>query len=224
MNERLAKHYGIPNVYGSRFRRVALDPNSARGGLLGHGSILTVTSYANRTSPVLRGKWILENIVGTPPPPPPQNVPPLKETDSDGRLLSMRERMAQHRTNPACAGCHQLMDPAGLSMENFDAIGRWRTRTEGGAAVDASGGLPGGTPFEGVAGLRTALLRRPEPFVNTITEKLLTYALGRGLEYYDAPTARAIAREARGHDYRFSSLVLGIVNSGPFQMRRTADN
>jgi mono/diheme cytochrome c family protein len=224
VNERLARHYGIPNVYGSRFRRVALGEDSVRGGLLGQGSILTVTSYANRTSPVLRGKWILENILGTPPPPPPPNVPPLKDQGAAGKVLSMRERMAQHRVNPACSGCHQLMDPAGLSMENFDAIGRWRTRTEAGTAVDSSGGLPGGSTFEGVGGLRSALLARPEPFVNTVTEKLLTYALGRGLEYYDAPAVRAIARDARGHDYRFSSLVLGIVNSAPFRMRQTAAN
>ena len=219
VNERLAKHYGIPNVYGSRFRRVALEAGSERGGLLGHGSVLTVTSYANRTSPVLRGKWILENIVGTPPPPPPQNVPPLKDTDASGRLLSMRERMAQHRASPACAGCHQLMDPAGLSMENYDAIGRWRVRTESGSGVDASGGLPDGSTFTGVSGLRTALLRKPEMFVGTLTEKLMTYGLGRGLEYYDAPAVRDIVREAHGQDYRFSSLVLGIVSSDPFQMR-----
>jgi mono/diheme cytochrome c family protein len=219
VNERLAKHYGIPNVYGSRFRRVSLDPESPRGGLLGHGSVLTVTSYANRTSPVLRGKWILENIVGTPPPPPPQNVPPLKDTDSDGRLLSMRERMTQHRANPACASCHQLMDPAGLSLENFDAIGRWRIRTESGSAVDASGGLPDGSTFTGMSGLRSALLRKPDLFVGTLTEKLVTYGLGRGLEYYDAPSIRRIVQNARTQDYRFSSLVLGIVSSDPFQMR-----
>ena len=224
VNERLAKHYGIPNVYGSRFRRVTLGEDSVRGGLLGQGSILTVTSYANRTSPVLRGKWILENIIGTPPPPPPSNVPPLKDNNAGGKALSMRERMAQHRVNPACSGCHQLMDPAGLSMENFDAIGRWRTRTEAGTAVDSSGGLPGGSTFEGVAGLRKALLSRPELFVTTATEKLLTYALGRGVEYYDAPAVRAITRDARSNDYRFSSLVLGIVKSSPFQMRRTGDN
>jgi hypothetical protein len=223
VNERLARHYGIPNVYGSRFRRVTVGEDSLRGGLLGQGSILTVTSYANRTSPVLRGKWILENILGTPPAPPPPNVPPLKDQNTGGKLLSMRERMAQHRVNPACAGCHQLMDPAGLSMENFDAIGRWRTRTEAGTAVDSSGGLPGGTTFEGVGGLRNAVLSRPELFVTTVTEKLLTYALGRGLEYYDAPTVRAIARDARGNDYRFSSLVLGIVKSSPFQMRKSAE-
>jgi mono/diheme cytochrome c family protein len=219
VNERLAKHYGIPNVYGSRFRRVALAENSARGGLLGHGSVLTVTSYANRTSPVLRGKWILENIVGTPPPPPPQNVPPLKDTDSAGRVLSMRERMTQHRANPACASCHQLMDPAGLSLENFDAIGRWRIRTESGSDVDASGGLPDGSTFTGMSGLRSALLRKPELFVGTLTEKLMTYALGRGLEYYDAASVREIVHNARAQDHRFSSLVLGIVSSDPFMMR-----
>jgi hypothetical protein len=190
-----------------------------RGGILGQGSVLTVTSYANRTSPVLRGKWILENIVGTPPPPPPQNVPPLRDTDVEGRVLSMRERMAQHRASPACAGCHQLMDPAGLSMENFDAIGRWRIRTESGSSVDASGGLPDGSTFTGTSGLRTALLRKPEMFVGTLTEKLLTYGLGRGLEYYDAPSVREIVAGARANDYRFSSLVLGIVSSDPFQMR-----
>jgi mono/diheme cytochrome c family protein len=221
VNERLAKHYGIPNVYGSRFRRVTLGDTSVRGGLLGQGSILTVTSYANRTSPVLRGKWVLENILGTPPPPPPPNVPPLPDNHAGGRALSMRERMVQHRANPACSGCHQLMDPAGLSMEHFDAIGRWRARTEAGTAVDASGGLPDGSTFDGMDGLRRALLNRPELFVSTLTEKLLTYALGRGLEYYDAPTVRAIAKDARLNDYKFSSLVLGIVTSSPFQMRRS---
>jgi len=220
LDERLAKHYGIPNVYGSRFRRVALGEDSVRGGLLGQGSILMVTSYANRTSPVLRGKWVLENILGTPPPPPPPNVPPLPDNAGGGHALSMRERMTQHRANAACSGCHQLMDPAGLSMENFDAIGRWRTRTENGAPVDASGALPGGAAFDGVSGLRAALLRRPDVFVSTMTEKLMTYALGRGLEYYDAPAVRSIVRHARADDYRFSSLVLGIVDSPAFQMRR----
>jgi hypothetical protein len=220
LNERLAKHYGIPNVYGSQFRRVALGEDSVRGGLLGQGSILTVTSYATRTSPVLRGKWVLENILGTPPPPPPPNVPPLKD-NGVGKLLSMRERMEQHRSNPACSGCHSLMDPIGLSVENFDAIGRWRTRTEGGTPVDSSGGLPSGATFEGVSGLKRALLNRPELFVTTVTEKLLTYALGRGIEYYDVPAVRAVTRDARNNDYRFSSLVLGIVKSTPFQMRRS---
>jgi hypothetical protein len=219
VNERLARHYGIPNVYGSRFRRVTLPEDSVRGGLLGQGSVLTVTSYANRTSPVLRGKWILENILGSPPPPPPPNVPPLGDNTRGGKVLTMRERMAQHRVNPACSGCHQLMDPTGLSMENFDAIGRWRTRSEAGTAVDSSGGLPDGSAFEGVAGLRKALLARPELFVTTLTEKLLTYALGRGVEYYDAPAVRTIMRDARRNGYRFSSLVLGVVNSTPFQMR-----
>jgi mono/diheme cytochrome c family protein len=219
VNERLARHYGIANVYGSRFRRVALGANSERGGILGHGSVLTVTSYANRTSPVLRGKWILENIVGSPPPPPLPNVPPLKDTDAQGRVLSMRERMVQHRSNPACASCHQLMDPAGLSMENFDAIGRWRARTEAGTAVDASGGLPDGSTFSGASGLRSALLRRPQLFVGTLTEKLMTYGLGRGVEPYDAPTVRTIVRNAQSQNYRFSSLVLGIVGSDAFQMR-----
>ena len=221
LNERLAKHYGIPNVYGSHFRRVTLDRESVRGGLLGQGSILTVTSYATRTSPVLRGKWVLENIVGTPPPPPPPNVPPLGENQAGERILSMRERMTLHRSNPVCASCHQVMDPVGLSIENFDAIGRWRNHGEGESAIDASGGLPDGSQFEGVDGLRTALLARPALFVTTTTEKLLTYALGRGLEYYDAPAVRKIVQEARISDYRFSSLVLGIVDSTPFQMRRS---
>jgi mono/diheme cytochrome c family protein len=220
LNERLAKHYRVPNVYGSHFRRVTLGEDSGRGGLLGHGSILTVTSYATRTSPVLRGKWILENVLGAPPPPPPANVPPLEDNKSNGRVLSMRERMIQHRANPACASCHRVMDPLGLSMENFDAIGRWRTQDDTRRPIDASGGLPNGAGFAGMGGLRKALLERPELFVTTMTEKLLTYALGRGLEHYDAPAVRAIVRNARKNDYRFSSLVHGIVNSTPFQIRR----
>jgi mono/diheme cytochrome c family protein len=220
VNERLAKHYGIPNVYGSHFRRVTLPPDSPRAGLLGHASILTVTSYADRTSPVQRGKWILENILGFSPPPPPPDIPPLKEKSDSGGVLTMRQRIAQHREDPACAGCHNLMDPIGLSTENFDAVGRWRTR-EGNVPVDASGGLPDGSTFDGIAGLRNALLRRPELFVSTATEKLLTYATGRGLGGFDAPAVRAITRDARANDYRFSSLVLGVVNSAPFQMRRS---
>jgi hypothetical protein len=219
VNERLAKHYGIPNVYGSRFQRVTLGEDSVRGGLLGQGSILTVTSYANRTSPVLRGKWILENVLGTAPPAPPANVPPLAENKSGSKALAMRERMAQHRANPACASCHNLMDPVGLSMENFDAIGRWRTRTESGAVLDSAGGLPDGTTFQGMAGLKQALLKRPDLFATTVTEKLMTYGLGRGLEYYDAAAIRQIVRNVRNDDYRFSSIILGIVNSTPFQMR-----
>jgi len=220
VNERLAKHYGIPNVYDSYFRRVNFDANNTRGGLLGQGSILTVTSYADRTSPVIRGKWILTNIVGLPPPPPPPNVPPLKDNGSTGKVLTMRERMAAHRSVQPCAGCHSLMDPVGFSLENYDAVGRWRTAEED-TPIDASGGLPDGVKFAGVSGLRHALLSRPELFVTTLTEKLLTYGLGRGLESYDAPAVRKIVREARNNDYRFSSIVLGIVNSTPFEMRRS---
>ncbi|MCY4661233.1 MAG: DUF1592 domain-containing protein [Acidobacteria bacterium] len=218
VNERLARHYGIPNVRGSHFRRVALD-DAARGGLLGHGSILTVTSYANRTSPVNRGKWVLENILGTPPPPPPPDVPEL-ETAEGAEPLSMREAMEQHRANPVCASCHRLMDPLGLSLEHFDAIGRWREREAGGASIDATGELPDGTPFDGPSGLKAALLRHPDRFVTTVTEKLMTYALGRGVEHYDAPAIRAIVRDAARDDYRLSELVKGVVRSAPFQMRR----
>src|SRR5688572_22397211 len=221
LNERLARHYGIPNVYGSHFRRVALAPETMRGGLLGQGSILTVTSYGNRTSPVLRGKWILENILGTPPPPPPGNVPPLADTDPVARAETMRERMAAHRSNAACSGCHQLMDPIGLAVENFDAVGRWRNRGEGDTAIDPAGALPGGATFTGVAGLRKTLLDNPDAFATTVTEKLLTYALGRGLDYYDAPTVRAIIRDARNKGYRFSTLIAGVIKSAPFQMRRS---
>ena len=220
VNERIARHYGIPNVYGDHFRRIALPEGSPRAGLLGHGSVLTVTSYATRTSPVLRGKWILENLLGTPPPPPPADVPPLEENKSRLHAVSMRDRMEAHRRNPACAVCHRIMDPAGLSMENFDAIGRWRD-VQAGAAIDASGSLPGGETFVGAAGLRGALLDRPDVFVGTMTEKLLTYALGRGLDHADAPDVRGIVRAASEHDYRFSSIVLGVVRSAPFQMRRS---
>jgi hypothetical protein len=220
VNGRLAKHYGIPNVYGSRFRRITFEGTSARGGLLRQGSILTVTSYGTRTSPVIRGKWILENILGTPPPPPPAVVPALKENNTAGKTLSVRERLAEHRSNPACSGCHQLMDPVGFSLENYDAVGRWRA-LENAAPIDASGGLPDGSKFEGVAGLQQALLKRPELFATTFTEKFLTYALGRGVEFYDAPAVRKIVREARTRDFRFSSFISGIVSSTPFQMRRS---
>jgi hypothetical protein len=220
VNERLARHYGIPNVYGSRFRRVTFGPEDHRGGLLSQGSILTVTSYATRTSPVLRGKWVLANIIGAPPPPPPANVPPLKESADTGKVLTMRERMAEHRANPACAGCHKLMDPVGFAMENYDAVGRWRT-AENGAPVDAEGGLPDGSAFTGMAGLQKALLARPDLFISTTTEKLLTYALGRGVEDFDGPAVRGIVRSSRAQDYRFSALVMGIVDSTPFQMRRS---
>jgi mono/diheme cytochrome c family protein len=220
LNQRLAKHYGIPNIYGDRFRRVPLDQNSERRGLLGHGSILTVTSYATRTSPVLRGRWILENILGIKVPPPPPDVPSLLEDQPGRNAGSMRDRMSRHRTSPVCASCHQLMDPIGLATENFDAVGRWRTHDASGTPIDAGGNFPGGAvKFDGVSGLRQAILDRPDLFVTTMTEKLLTYALGRGLEYYDAAAVRAIREEARRNDYRFSSMIEAIVNSVPFQMR-----
>ena len=221
VNERLARHYGIPNVRGSHFQRVRVTDEHRRG-LLGHGSILTVTSYANRTSPVLRGKWVLENLLGSPPPPPPANVPDLVEGEGKGNDLTMRERMAEHRANPVCASCHAKMDPIGFGLENFDAVGGWRM-TEGNKPIDSSGVLPNGVKFEGPAGLSQALLQRPEVFVRTMTSKLLTYALGRGVEYYDAPAIRAITTAAARSNYAFSSLVLGIVDSVPFQMRRAAE-
>ena len=220
VNQRLAEHYGIPNVYGSRFRRVALD-GARRGGLLGHGSVMTVTSYPNRTSPVLRGKWVLENLLGAPPPEPPPDIPALEERNEDGEPVSMREAMVQHRENPACSVCHAPMDPIGFALQNYDAIGGWRDVNEGGTPVDAAGVLPDGSRFEGRAGLSGLLLARPDDFVGTVTEKLLTYALGRGMEHYDAPTVRKIVRRAAGEDYRWSSIILGIVNSAPFQMRRS---
>ena len=217
VNERLAEHYGIPGIYGNRFRRVTLGAEQ-RGGLLGHGSLLTVTSYPNRTSPVLRGKWVLENVLGTPPPAPPADVPPLPDRGEGGTPATVRELMEQHRANPVCAGCHAPMDPLGFALENFDAIGRWRT-TDARAPIDASGVLPNGAEFEGPSGLRTLLVNNPEQFVRTLTEKLLAYALGRGVEYYDYPTIRKITRDAAATDYRWSSIVLGIVESPPFQMR-----
>ena len=219
VNERLARHYGIPGVYGSHFRRTALD-TPERGGLLGHGSLMTVTSYPNRTSPVLRGKFVLENLLGSPPPEPPPNVPALEEKNEEGKPISMRDAMAQHRENPACRVCHAAMDPIGFSLENYDAVGKWR-RTFVGEEVDASGVLPDGAAFDGPSGLRDLLLSRPDDFVGTVTEKLLIYALGRGLEYYDMPTIRAIVREAAADDYRWSSIILGLVKSPPFQMRST---
>ena len=219
LNERLARHYGIPGVRGSRYRRVELD-DPRRGGLLGHGSILAVTSYGNRTSPVLRAKWVLENILGTPPPPPPADVPGLPESGEDGEPQTVRERLAQHRRNPVCASCHAPMDPLGFALENFDAVGEWRTH-DAGYPVDASGVLADGTSFDGPAELRATLAARGEQFVETFTERLLTYALGRGIESYDRPVVRGIARAAAADDYRWSSIIMGIVKSTPFQMRRS---
>ena len=219
LNERLARHYGIPHVYGSHFRPVTVT-GGVRGGILGHASLLTATSYANRTSPVLRGKWILENILGAPPPPAPPDVPELEETTDDGEPRSMREAMERHRVNPACAGCHRPMDPLGFALENFDAVGRWRALSEARTPIDASGVLPDGTAFEGPAGLRRVLASRPSGFVTTLTEKLLTYALGRGLELADGPVVRGIVRGAAGDGYRFSSVIMGVVQSTPFRMRR----
>ncbi|QEH31890.1 hypothetical protein OJF2_03570 [Aquisphaera giovannonii] len=226
LNERLARHYGIPNVLGSRFRPVDLagagsqdgaDSGTTRGGLLRQGSVLTVTSYATRTSPVIRGKWVLENLLGTPPPPQPANVPALKDRTVSASL-SVRDRLAEHRANVACAGCHTLMDPPGFSLENYDAVGRWRS-AEDGRPIDATGGLPDGRSFEGVAGLERALMARPEVFATALTEKLLTFALGRGVEPSDAPAVRKIVREARAGGYRLSSLIVGIATSTPFRMR-----
>jgi mono/diheme cytochrome c family protein len=221
VNQRLAQHYGIPNVYGSDFRRVTFPAGSPRGGLLGQGSLLTLTSYSTRTSPVVRGKWILENIVGMAPPPPPPEVPALRDEPERARPLSMRERMNAHRANPTCASCHARMDPLGFALENFDAVGRWRDRSESATPIDASGRLPDGSAFEGVSGLRQVLLAKPDRFVTTLTEKLLVYALGRELGYYDAPAVRAIVREAASGDYRFGALVAAIAKSRPFQMRRS---
>ena len=221
VNERLAQHYGIPNVTGRAFRRATLT-DERRRGLLGQASILTVTSRPNRTSPVIRGKWILQNLLGVPPPPPPPNVPPLEERARGGDVpKSMRERMAQHRANPVCASCHSTIDQAGFALENFDAVGRWRDLDAGFEPIDASGALPDGTKFNDVIGLRKALVANPDPFVTVMTERLLIYALGRGLEPYDGPAVRAVVRGAAEQDYAFSSLILGIVRSVPFQMRRS---
>ncbi len=218
VNERLAEHYGIPNVFGSYFRRVTLT-DDARRGLLGKGAILLVTSHATTTSPVRRGKWILENLLGSPPPPPPPDVPALKEPVPGAAPKTMREQMEQHRSIPGCAGCHKSMDPLGFALENFDVDGTWRTKNVGGFALDTADVLPDGTRIDGVVGLRDAILKRPDVFVQTLSEKLLVYALGRGLTPEDMPTVRAVVRNARNRNYRFSALVAGIVSSVPFQMR-----
>jgi hypothetical protein len=220
VNERVALHYGIPNVQGTEFRRVQLADDSPRRGLLGQASILTITSHPNRTSPVLRGKWILKNILGTPPPDPPPNVPALDDKKTQAKVATLRERLAAHRSVEPCRTCHAMIDPAGFALENFDAIGRWRGVDESWNPLDTSGALPDGTKFQGAAGLRAALVRRPERFTNTVAEKLLTYALGRGLEYYDMPAVRKIVSDS-APDYKFQSMILGVVRSYPFLMRRT---
>jgi len=218
LNEQLARHYGIPGVYGSHFRRVKLTDEN-RFGLLGKASVLAVTSYTTRTSPTIRGKWLLENILAAPMPPPPPNVPALEESASkDGKPRAVREILEMHRANPTCAGCHVRMDPLGFSLENFDAIGQWRA-TDAGSAIDASGVLLDGTKVNGPRELRQALLAQKTQFAKAVTEKLLTYALGRGLEYYDAPAVRGIDRAAAADGYRWSSLILATVKSAPFQMR-----
>ena len=220
INERLARHYGIPGVIGEEFRRVTY-PDDRRRGLLGHGSVLTLTSHANRTSPVLRGKWVMEVLLGTPPPPPPPDVPDLDQTDDvrDGRMLTTRERMEMHRSNPVCSACHKYMDPIGLALDNFDVTGRWRIR-ENGMPLDTRGELYDGTPVTSPEDLRQALLRRPIPLIRSFTENLMAYALGRRIEYYDKPTIRAITAQAEADDYHISSFILGVVNSGAFQMSR----
>jgi hypothetical protein len=219
LNERLAKHYEIDHVYGSHFRRVELDEASHRGGLLRHGSILSVTSYATRTSPVIRGHWVLKNLLGNPPPPPPPNVPTLDD-NTVSASLPLRERLEQHRANSACAVCHNIMDPVGFALENYDAVGRWR-ELENGVPLQTDGSFPDGSNFVGVAGLEQIILSRPELFVHTLTEKLMTFALGRGVEYYDMPAIRKVVRQAKDNNYRFSDIVVGVASSVPFQMRKT---
>ena len=216
LNERLAAHYGIRNVYGSHFRRVAFT-DSTRGGLLGQSSIMTVTSYPNRTSVTMRGRWLLANLLGAPPPPPPPDIPALKDAGVEGQPRSLRERMEMHRKNPVCASCHQRMDPLGFALENFDALGKWRTVSDG-APIDPSASFPDGTRFEGIAGLRTLLVSHQEDFVRTLSGKLLAYAIGRGVDYHDMPAIRGIARDAAPADYSWSSVITGIVKSTPFSM------
>ena len=222
LNQRLAEHYGVPKIYGSQFRKIVMnDPN--RGGLLGQGSVLTVTSYPNRTSVVQRGKWILDNLLGTPPPPPPPDIPELKPHATDGRVLTTREQLEQHRANPTCASCHSRMDPIGFALENYDAIGRWRVK-DGTSEIDVSGKLPDGKEFQGPAGLKKLLLSNyRDDFVRTVSEKLLIYATGRGLEPYDMPAVRSIMKKAGEDNYRLPALIAAVVESTPFQMRRTPD-
>jgi len=220
VNERLARHYGVEGIYGSRFRKVELRDNTQRGGLLAHGALLTVTSYPGRTSPVLRGKWLLDNLLGTPPPSPPGNVPALTEVNTGQIPKGIRERLAQHRSDPVCSSCHTVIDPIGFALENFDVIGAWREFDEVGNPVDPSGNYPGGVEFAGFADLRDWMLERGDRFAHNITEKLMTYALGRRVEYYDQPVIRQIVREAASENYSWSSILLGVVKSAPFKMSR----
>jgi hypothetical protein len=221
VNERLAQHYGIPNVKGVNFKRVMLAEDSPRRGLLGKGSILTVTALPNRTSPVVRGKWVLQNLLGAPPPDPPPNVPALQENGNQvTKVLSTRERLEQHRANAVCASCHKLMDPIGFALENFDAVGKYRASDENFQPIDNSGTYADGTRIDGLAGLRKVLVNHSGQFLTNLTNTILTYALGRGVEYYDAPAVRSILHEAAPDNYRLPSIILGIVKSAPFQMRR----
>ena len=220
VNERLARHYGVEGIYGSRFRKVELRDNTQRGGLLAHGALLTVTSYPGRTSPVLRGKWLLDNMLGTPPPSPPPNVPTLTEVNTGQTPKGIRERLAQHRSDPVCSSCHTVIDPIGFALENFDVIGAWREFDEVGNPVDPSGNYPGGVEFAGFADLREWMLERGDRFAHNVTEKLMTYALGRRVEYYDQPVIRQIVREAASENYSWSSILLGVVKSAPFKMSR----
>jgi hypothetical protein len=220
VNERLARHYGMKDVKGTYFRKVAVNP-AERGGVITHAGVLMVSSYPTRTSPVLRGKWVLENILATPPPPPPPNVPDLKASAANS-AKDLRAALEQHRANPACASCHSRLDAMGFSLENFDAVGKFRA-VEDGVKVDASGSMPGGINFVGPSGLRDMLMSRKEYFLECISEKMLTYALGRGLEHYDLPVVRQIRRDTTAKEFRFSELVLAVVNSVPFQMRRTPE-
>jgi hypothetical protein len=222
LNQRLAEHHGIPGVYGSTFRKVKLDPAFNRGGLLGQGSILTVTSYNNRTSIVLRGKWILDNLLAAPPPPPPPNVPPLDDVKG-AKNMTVREQMEMHRANPVCASCHSKMDPLGFALENFDAVGGWR-KNQAGKLIDASATMPDGTKFDGPRGLEGVLMNHKDEFVEAFTERLMIYALGRGTESYDMAAIRAVREKAASDNYRLHSIIMGIVQSVPFTMRRTPQN
>jgi hypothetical protein len=222
VNERLARHYGFPGIYGSRFRRITVPDLNKRGGLLGQAGLLAMSSYANRTSPVVRGKWLLDTILASPPPSPPPNVPPLKEEPfTGGKIVSVRERLEKHRANPVCASCHQTIDPLGFALENYDSLGQYRVKDEGGNVIDSTGTMPNGAKVDGLKGLRALLLSKPSEFASTVTEKLFAYSLGRAVEPFDQPTIRKIVRDAAAQDYKWSSIVLGIVESPAFLSRNS---